>query len=186
MSLGIDPVVQIAARVLLTLLFLGTAVHKMRDLRTTAAIASRYLQGFGLPRSPVLAAFVTAVLIAAELVAAALCAAYPSGTAAAGLVTALLGVYTLGMSVSIARGIAPEDCGCSWGGTAGQPAGWGLVLRNLVLIAVALLLAPEAAARPLEFADLAGAFSLGLFAIAMYATADVLMANHGLLREGTS
>ncbi len=186
MSLGIDPVVQMAARVLFTLLFLGTAVHKLRDPRTTSAITSRYLQGFGLPRSPVLAAFVTAVLIAAEFVAAGLCAAYPSGAAAAGLVTALLGAYALGMSVSIARGIAPEDCGCSWAGTTGQPAGWALVLRNLALIAVALLLVPQAAARPLEFADHAGAFSLGLFAIAMYATADVLIANHGLLREGTS
>ena len=186
MSLGIDPVVQIAARVLLTLLFLGTAVHKMRDLRTTATIASSYLRGFGLPRSPALAAVVTAGLIGAELVAAGLCAVYPSGPAAAGLVAGLLGLYALGMAVSVLRGIAPEDCGCSWAGTVGQPAGWALVLRNLVLIAVGLLLAPEAAARPLEFADHVGAFSLGLFAIAMYATADVLIANHGLLREGTS
>lgn len=186
MSLGIDPVVQIAARVLLTLLFLGTAVHKMRDPRTTAAITSRYLQGFGLPGSPALAAVATAVLIAAELAAAGLCAVYPSGAAAAGLVAGLLGLYALGMAVSVLRGIAPEDCGCSWAGAAGQPAGWALVLRNLVLIAVALLLAPEAAARPLAFADYAGAYSLGLFAIAMYATADVLIANHGLLREQTS
>lgn len=186
MSLGIDPVVQIAARVLLTLLFLGTAVHKMRDLRTTATITSHYLRSFGLPGWPSLAAIVTAGLIAAELAAAGLCAFYPSGAAAAGLVAGLLGVYALGMSVSLARGIAPEDCGCSWAGTAGQPAGWALVLRNLALISVALLLTPQAAARPLEFADYAGAFSLGLFAIAMYATTDVLIANHGLLREGTS
>lgn len=186
MSLGIDPVVQIAARVLFTLLFLGTAVHKMRDLRRTAEITSSYLRSFGLPRSPVPAAVATAVLVAAELAAAGLCALYPSGVAAAGLVGGLLGAYALGMSVSIARGIAPEDCGCSWAGTTGQPAGWALVLRNIALIAVALLLAPQAAARPLEFADHAGAFSLGLFAIAMYATADVLIANHGLLREGAS
>ncbi len=186
MSLGIDPVVQIAARVLLTLLFLGTAVHKMRDLRTTAAITSRYLQSFGLPGWPVLAAVVTAALVAGELAAAGLCAVYPSGAAAAGLVAGLLGLYALGMAVSVLRGIAPEDCGCSWAGAAGQPAGWALVLRNLVLVAVALLLAPEATARPLAFADYAGAFSLGLFAIAMYATADVLIANHGLLREQTS
>ncbi|MDE2851383.1 MAG: hypothetical protein OYL92_17355 [Acidobacteriota bacterium] len=186
MSLGIDPVVQIAARVLLTLLFLGTAVHKMRDLRTTATITSSYLRSFSLPGSPVLATVVTAGLVAAELAAAGLCAFYPSGAAAAGLVAGLLGVYALGMSVSIARGIAPEDCGCSWAGTSAQPAGWALVLRNLVLIAVGLLLAPQAATRPLDVADYAGAFSLGLFAIAMYATADVLIANHGLLREGTS
>ena len=186
MSLAIDPVVQLGVRVLLTLLFLGAAFHKLRDLRTTAAIASRYLESFGLPRSPVLAAVVTAGLIGAELAAAGLCAVYPSGTAAASLVAGLLGVYALGMSLSIARGIAPEDCGCSWAGTAGQPAGWALVLRNLVLIAVALLLVLPAAARPLEFADYAGAFALGIFAIAMYATADVLIANHGLLREQTS
>ena len=186
MSLGIDPVVQIGARVLLTLLFLGTAVHKMRDLRTTAAITSRYLRSFGLPGWSSLAAVVTTGLVAAELTAAGLCAVYPSGPAAAGLVVGLLGLYALGMAVSVLRGIAPEDCGCSWAGTTGQPAGWALVLRNLVLIAVALLLAPEASARPLELADYAGAFLLGLFAIAMYATADVLIANHGLLREGTS
>lgn len=186
MSLGIDPVVQIGARVLLTLLFLGTAMHKLRDPRTTAAITSRYLQSFNLPGSPVLAAVVTATLVAAELAAAGLCAVYPSGAAAAGLVVGLLGIYALGMAVSVARGIAPEDCGCSWAGTAAQPAGWALVLRNVVLISVALLLAPQAAARPLEFADYAGAFSLGLFAIAMYATADVLIANRGLLREEAS
>jgi len=185
-SLAVDPVVQLGVRVLLTLLFLGTAVHKLRDLRTTAAITSRYLQSFGLSGSPALAAAVTAGLIGAELAAAGLCAVYPSGTAAAGLVAGLLGLYGLGMAVSIARGIAPEDCGCSWAGTTGQPAGWALVLRNLVLIAVALLLAAPEAARPLEFADYAGAFSLGVFAIAIYATVDVLIANHGLLREGTS
>ena len=186
MSLAIDPVVQLGARVLLTLLFLGTAVHKLRDLRTTAAITSRYLESFGLPRSSALAAVATSVLIVAEFVAAGLCAVYPSGTAAAGLVAGLLGVYALGMTVSVARGIAPEDCGCSWAGTTGQPAGWTLVGRNLVLIAVALLLALPPAARPLEFADYAGAISLGVFAIAMYATADVLIANHGLLREQAS
>ncbi len=186
MSLGIDPVIQLGVRVLLTLLFLGAAVHKVRDLRTTAAITSRYLESFGLPRSSALAAVVTAGLVAAELLAAGLCAVYPSGTVAAGLVAALLGVYALGMTVSVARGIAPEDCGCSWAGTTGQPAGWALVGRNLVLIAVALLLALPAAARPLEFADYAGAISLGVFAIAMYATTDVLIANHGLLREQAS
>lgn len=186
MSLAIDPVVQIAARVLFALLFLGTAAHKLRDPRTTAAIASRYLRGFGLPGSPVPAAVVTAGLIAAELAAAGLCAFHPSGTAAAGLAAGLLGLYALAMAVSVARGVAPEDCGCSWAGTTGQPAGRALALRNFVLIAVALLLAPEAAARSLAFADYAAAFSLGVFAIAMYATADVLIANHGLLREGTS
>ncbi len=186
MNLAVDPVVQIAARVLLALLFLGTAAHKLRDPRTTAVIASRYLRGFGLPGSPAPAAVVTAGLIAAELAAAGLCAFHPSGAAAGGLAAGLLGLYALGMAVSVARGIAPEDCGCSWAGATGQPAGWALVLRNLVLIAVALLPAAPAAARPLGFADYAGAFSLGVFAIAMYATADVLIANHGLLREGTS
>ena len=186
MSLGIDPVVQIGARVLLALLFLGTAFHKLRGPRATSAIASRYLQGFGLPRSPALGAVATAALVAAELAAAGLCALHPSGPAAAGLVAGLLALYALGMGVSILRGIAPEDCGCSWAGASGQPPGWALVWRNVVLIAVALLLAPAAAARPLGFADYAGGFALGLFAIAMYATADVLIANHGLLRERTS
>ncbi len=186
MSLAIDPVVQLGARVLLTLLFLGTAVHKLRDLRTTSSITSRYLESFGLPRSPVLAGMVTAGLIATEFLAASLCAVYPPGPAAVAVVVTLLALYALGMSVSILRGIAPEDCGCSWAGASGQPAGWALVWRNLALIAVALLLAPAATARPLEFADYAGSFSLGIFAIAMYATTDVLIANHGLLREQTS
>ena len=186
MSPGIDPIVQIGARVLLTLLFLGTAFHKLREPRATSAITSRYLQGFGLPRSPVPAAVATAVLIAAELVAAGLCALHPSGPAASGLAAGLCALYALGMGVSILRGIAPEDCGCSWAGASGQPPGWVLVWRNVVLIAVALLLAPAATARPLGFADYAGGFALGTFAIAMYATVDVLIANHGLLREQES
>ncbi len=186
MSPGIDPVVQIGARVFLALLFLGAAFHKLRKPRATSAITSRYLQGFGLPQSRLLAAGATAVLIAAELVAAGFCAFRPSGPAAAGLVAGLLALYALGMGVSIVRGIAPEDCGCSWAGAGGQPAGWALVWRNVVLIVVALLLAPAATARPLEFADYAGGFALGIFAIAMSATVDVLMANHGLLREQVS
>ena len=181
MNVAIDPVVQLGVRVSLTLLFLGTAVHKFRDFRATAAITSHYLKSLGLPFSSVLAGPVTAGLVAAELAAVGLCAAYPSGLAAAALVATLLSVYALGMGVSLLRGIAPEDCGCSWAGTAEQPAGWALVWRNLVLVAAALLLVPSAVPRSLALADYAGAFMLGVFCIAIYATADVLIANSGLL-----
>jgi len=181
-SLGIDPVVQTAARVVLTLLFFGAAFHKLRTPRTTSAITSRYLRSFGLPQWPPLAAVVATLLIAAELFAAGLCALHPSGAAAAGLVVGLLALYTLGMGLSILRGMAPEDCGCSWAGGSEQPAAWALVWRNLVLIGVALLLLPAATARPLGPADYAGALGLGLFGITMYATADLLIANHKRLR----
>jgi hypothetical protein len=65
-------------------------------------------------------------------------------------------------------------------------AGWPLVWRNLVLVAVAFLLAPSALPRTLEFADYAGAFVLGVFGIAIYATADVLIANSAQLWERVS
>ena len=181
MNLAIDPVVQLGVRLLLTLLFLGTAVHKLREFRTTSGITAHYLKAFGVPFSSALAGPVTAALVGSELTAAGLCAAYPSGLAAAGLVATLLIVYALGMSVSLVRGLAPEDCGCSWAGTAEQPAGWALVWRNLVLVGAALLLVPSAVPRSLALADYAGAFMLGVFGIAIYATADVLIANSGLL-----
>ncbi len=181
MNIAIDPVVQLGVRLSLTLLFLGTAVHKLREFRTTSGITSHYLKGFGIPFSSALAGPVTAALVAAELAAAGLCAAHPSGLAAAALVATLLTVYALGMGVSLVRGNAPEDCGCSWAGNAEQPAGWPLVWRNLVLVAAALLLVPSAVPRSLALADYAGAFMLGVFGIAIYATADVLIANSGLL-----
>jgi hypothetical protein len=49
---------------------------------------------------------------------------------------AMLGVYATGMAVNIRRGRTTIECGC---GGAGQPLGWPLVIRNLVLMAIAAI-----------------------------------------------
>jgi hypothetical protein len=117
MSIAIDPVVQLGVRLSLTLLFLGTAVHKLRTFRITSEITSQYLASLGRPLSLAVVHPLAAGLVVTELAAAGLCAAYPSGLAAAGLVGTLLTVYAVGMAASLLRGNAPENCGCSWAGT---------------------------------------------------------------------
>ncbi|WP_454915177.1 MauE/DoxX family redox-associated membrane protein [Xanthobacter sediminis] len=101
-------------------------------------------------------------LLAAELCAIGLLLAPPLRAIGGMLAAALLALYGLAMAVNLLRGRTAIDCGC---GGAGQPISWGLVARNGVLAALALL-----AAQP------AGALGVGgLFAAAGFTLMGVLL-----------
>jgi hypothetical protein len=74
----------------------------------------------------------------------------------------LLSLYAAAMAVNLARGRRDIDCGC--GGTA-HPLSWGLVARNLVLAAAALMAAQPTVERSMEWTD---ALTLVLAVLAFY------------------
>ena len=124
------------APILLTVLRLGLAavfvVSAWAKIADRAGFRSS-LAGFGVPGGlrPVLASLIPVVelLIAGGLL--------PAGSAWFAAVTALglLAVFTVVITVSLARGRRPE-CHC-FGKLSSAPVGWGSVVRNVALIAAA-------------------------------------------------
>ena len=126
-----DPVFVLTVRWGLAALFGFAVAHKLRTFPEFQEAVRAYRL---LPeRLTVPAAF---FLIALELlVVLGLLASNPAWTAAA---AALLCLYAMAMLINLGRGRRELDCGC--GGPSGrQKIGFGLVLRNLVLAAMALL-----------------------------------------------
>jgi hypothetical protein len=105
-----------------------------------------------------------------------------SATAASGLVLAisLITAFTVAIAINLRRGRIHIDCGC--GGADGQRISRGLVLRNLVLLAMLTtsLLAPAPhATDPFTVAvELAGGAAIA----ALYFAASQLLANHAAIR----
>jgi hypothetical protein len=165
-----DPVLDITLRSALALLFGAAAVHKLRapaDFRDALA---------GYRLVPVRATGVVAIALA--LVEVATAAAF--GLALPGVVApvaavSLLCVYSAAIGVNLARGRSDIDCGC--GGTAThQPLSPGLLVRNAVLAAGALLCLRSVDPRPLVWVD--GVTVLGATGVlvAVYGSANRLIA----------
>ncbi|MBI5614921.1 MAG: methylamine utilization protein MauE [Gammaproteobacteria bacterium] len=95
---------------------------------------------------------------------------------AAGAAAALFLVFSLGIAVNLARGRDAIDCGC--GGAGGdQPISWWLVARNLVLVALALVLVREPAARAFVWLDYISLVGGTAACVGCYALANQLLAN---------
>ena len=108
----------------------SAASHKLRDpQRFRDALA-----GFELVPAAAVRAF--AALVTALELGLGLWLLLPGAGAAPALATgALLALYALAISANLLRGRRALDCGC---GARPQPLGEGLVVRNIVLVAIAL------------------------------------------------
>jgi hypothetical protein len=125
---SVDPVIAMTARLALALLFGSTAIHKLADFDGFR----RAMYAYELVSDGLLLPAAAALILAEGFVALGLL--WHGSAAAAGLVAAaLLAVYTLAITVNLARGRRDVDCGCA-GSSARQPLGPGLVTRNLVLM----------------------------------------------------
>lgn len=74
----------------------------------------------------------------------------------------LVGIYGLAIAINLARGRNQIDCGC--GGDV-HLLSWGLVIRNLVLVLLALAMAAPSVDRPYEWLD---AITLIVGVLALY------------------
>jgi peroxiredoxin/uncharacterized membrane protein YphA (DoxX/SURF4 family) len=187
MSLQIQQIFLLAARLLLATVFVVSAIAKLADRRGLRTAMSE----FGVP--DVLARPAGLLLPLVELaVALALLPAGSAWWAAVGAL-ALLFVFTAAVVSSIARGRRP-GCHC-FGALSSKPVSWGTVARNLALAAVAAVVVsagpddvgPSVVAwlSRLTLADgivlVAGAVILSLITVETWMLAHVLRQNGRLL-----
>lgn len=120
-----------AAAVFTALIFVRAAWHKLRDLESFADLLADYRV---VPERATGA--VSRGVAAAEVAVIAALLVPGLQRIGAALATAMLLLYAAAMTVNIVRGRRQLDCGC---GGPPQRLGWSLVVRNLVLTAVAAL-----------------------------------------------
>jgi len=100
--------------------------------------------------------------------------------------TLLLSIYGLAIAVNLARGRTHIDCGCSFSANrtdsdAGQQLSTGLVVRNLVLAAVALVPLLATSTRELTIMDHGLLVLITLVVVLYYAAFNQLLANRGAI-----
>jgi hypothetical protein len=163
----IDPALDLALRAALSLLLLGAAIHKLRDLRTFRATLAEYRL---LPVAAVSAG--AAGVAGAEVLLAVGLHVAPRealvGTAA------LLIVYAGAIAINLARGRRDLDCGC--GGPRRTISG-KLVARNTMLAALAVVGLLPPSPRPITWLDAITIVAATVFAAATYATVDRMIAD---------
>lgn len=175
----LDPVILKAIALGLGVMFAISAWHKLAD---AAAFRVTLLEYQVLPEALVPAA--TKLIPAIEL---ALGIAWLAGIRAAGLVAvpsaALLGVYAVAIGINLRRGRVHFDCGCGFGGKRDheQYLSGGLVVRNLVLMAAALIVLLPPAERELgagDYLTLAACLAAGTL---LFGAANQLLANRAAI-----
>lgn len=143
----IDPLIVLALRLFLAILFATAAVSKLSQRETFAAVVENYRI---LP--PALVRPVAASLPVAEtLLALMLVTPVPLWIPAA-TTAALLAAFAVAMAVNVLRGRRFIDCGC-FRSDLRQELSWWMVGRNLVMICGALLLLLPQSARLISVAD---------------------------------
>ncbi len=166
-----DPVLVLAARLAMVLLFASWLLHKLRRFGEFRQNVTDYRL---LPAHMASAAAV--VLISAESITL-LALAVPGMTRQGSLMgAALLALYALAMAINLARGRRSIDCGCA-GPHLQQPISEWLLLRNALLIGVALIGGQSPAVRSVSAWDfgLTACFVLVLWLL--YTAANGLLAN---------
>jgi hypothetical protein len=129
----IDPAISWVIALSVAALFAVAAVHKLRDWARFREVVRNYQL---LPHG--LAPLGAATAIALEIASALLILAVPSRPVGALLAATLLVGYATAMAINLARGRVQLDCGCLGIGRR-QPVRWWMVMRNLVVAALALL-----------------------------------------------
>ena len=128
-----------AARILLGGLFLWASVTKVPDMAAFAESVANYRI---VP--PALVPAVAAAVVGVEISAGIALVLNFWARAAALVLAGLLAVFTVGLASALARGI-DLACGC-FGGNA--PATWWTVLRDVVLLGLALGVAASSPPAP--------------------------------------
>jgi uncharacterized membrane protein YphA (DoxX/SURF4 family) len=176
MTPALDPVVAHATASALAAVFLLAGLGKLRD----PALFRATVDNYRLLPEPLVAAFAW-LLPLAECAAGVLL--FADGTRATGslLAALLLVLVSIAVAVNIRRGRTHLDCGCGLGTEV--PIGPGLLVRNAVLVAAALLLLLPVAPRATVWLDLVAALFLALFLFGLQALATALLAQHARLQS---
>lgn len=178
----IDSALQLLVSLLFSFLLLAASLYKFSDrLRFRGILAAYRL---------VPAALLTISSIVVPVLELALGLAWLSGVeiALVAIATAsLLGLYALAIAINILRGNIHIDCGCSFASSGKddsyQQLSYFLVLRNLILVALALTALAPANTRDLGFLDY-GLLVLACAAcVLVYGAFNQLLANGAIIRS---
>ncbi len=163
MELVLDPVVVWTARVVLAAVFGAAAVMKLRALDEFIGVVHNYRL---LPEAMVRP---TAYLLPPfEGMVAAGLLVEPTRPYAAAAAAGLLIVFAIAMGVNLMRGRRNIDCGC-FASVLKQRLSWGLIGRNMVLLALALAaLLGELPTRPLGLFDIVTTLAASATVILLY------------------
>ena len=170
----LDPSIVHAAAAGLALVMLTAALDKLRE----PEIFRDAVENYALLPAP-LVPLVARGLPLLEGAAGALLLPGATRVLGALLALALLALVTGAAAINLRRGRARIDCGC--GGDQHMPLSPALLLRNAVLMGVALLAAAPATARDMVWLDgIAIAFA-ALFLFGLFALTNALLRHHSRL-----
>jgi Methylamine utilisation protein MauE len=169
----IDPLIPRIIAVGFGLMWFGAAWHKFASHQSFRTVLDEYQL---LPTASLAILSWLVPIIEATLAIAWFFAFVPAITIAA--TSALLAAYATAIAINLWRGRADIGCGCGFSPVADdQPLSWMLVLRNLLLLAAALVPLLPQAQRSLGIADHA------LLVLALLVTALLHIAVMQLLRN---
>lgn len=170
----LDPLVLKLVSICFGLLFLLAAVHKLTALETFRATLAAYQL---MPGAFVAPTSIIVPILEALLGAAWLLAIEPVLIAFAS--TALLAAYAIAIAINVLRGRVHIDCGCGMANSAGrdQQLSWGLVVRNSLLIVVALTATLPAGNRTIGVLDYITLVAGLLAIVLLYGAANQLLSN---------
>lgn len=170
-----DPVASHAVAAALGVLLLLAAWAKLREIESFRDVLANYEL-----LAPWLLAPVAWVLALAECAAGVLLlptATRPIGAVLAGV---LWLVVTAAVVLALSRGRGGIDCGCG-GAQQDVPLGTGLVVRNLVLLALTAVAAAPIAAREVVWLDFVAVGATVLFILGAITLTNTLLAQHSRL-----
>ncbi|MFJ3369616.1 MauE/DoxX family redox-associated membrane protein [Pseudomonas sp. NPDC086251] len=170
-----DPIFIIASALAISVLLASAATHKLRaPARFAKQLADYQLLPDALVRP-------SARLIPLLELAIAFALLVPLSRGWAALSAAsLIALYAAAIGINLWRGRRDIDCGCA-GPDQAQPLRPILLLRNSVLVALALLASVAPIARDMTVFDGFVTLASAAVALLIYAAADGLLANSPLL-----
>jgi len=171
----LDPLIVNAAAAAAGIVLIAGAIDKLRDLELFRYAVENYrlLGSRG-------AALFAPLFAVTELLGGCGLVVESTRPLALWLALAVMLLATGGVALNLLRGLDRIECGC---GTGGQRISWGLVARNVCLIAAIAVGAAAEVPRqlgPVDYFSVAGAV---LALLAIYASANQLLANQPLLKE---
>jgi len=170
-----DPIFIIASAIAIAVLLASAATHKVR----APARFARQLADYQLLPDSLVRPVARLVPLLELAIAFALLVPVSRGWAALSAAS-LLALYAAAIGINLWRGRADIDCGCA-GPDQAQPLRPVLLLRNSVLVVLALLASVAPIARDMTVFDGFVTVAAAAVALLIYAAADGLLANSPLL-----
>jgi hypothetical protein len=170
-----DPIFIIASAVAIAVLLASAATHKVR----APARFARQLADYQLLPDSLVRPVARLIPLLELAIAFALLVPVSRGWAALSA-AGLLALYAAAIGINLWRGRRDIDCGCA-GPDQAQPLRPVLLLRNSVLVVLALLASVAPIARDMTLFDGFVTVAAAAVALLIYAAADGLLANSPLL-----